>query len=389
MSNTIVNPNTIANIVLMETQNQMVMGNLVNREYKKEYESGGVKKGTTVNVRKPTRFRATAGPTRQNQDIKEETTPIVIDKSYHVSWSWAQITKTLSIEEATKRYFKPAAYALATQIDYDLCGLYIDCYNAVGTAGTTPATYATLADAGRRQDDEGIPDDGSRVMVLNPAASWSIIDNVLKGLYNPQIVGDAIKRGMIGRNLANYDIYKSQMIRRHTPGADFTSVTVNGAGQTGSTLTIAGASFKKGDIFTIAGVYAVNPHTGQSTGVLKQFVATADGTTSASIYPSIITSGAYQTVDSVPANGAALTFVGTASTQYTSNLAFHKDAFALVTVPIELPESASFKSRMSHDGLSITVVKDFDINAYEEIIRLDVLYGIKTMLPEFAVRVLG
>jgi len=388
MPNTIITPNTVANGVLMSARNHLVMGNLVNKDWETEFKTGGVKKGSVINIRKPMRFRAVEGATRQGQTLTDDTTPLVVDQQWHVSWSWSQILKTLSIDKAQERYFEPAGRALAQKIDAYLLSLTKYIPNAVGAARTTPATFATIAAAGQRLDDLGVNDPG-RFLVLNPAANWSLIDAVLRPLYSPEIVGQAVKEGRIGKIMGNFDIYKSQNVTTHTPGADLTTVTVNGSNQTGSTLVVAGADLTAGERFTIPAVYAVNPESGVSTGVLQQFITLAAGTTSLSIYPPIITSGAYQTVDSVPVTGVTLTFIGTTVLPYVENIAFTKDTFTLAMVPIEVPESAPFAKTITQDGISITVVKDFNIDTYEEIIRLDVLFGAKATLPDTGCVVLG
>ena len=69
---------------------------------------------------------------------------------------------------------------------------------------------------------------------------------------------------------------------------------------------------------------------------------------------------------------------------------FHPNAFALVTVPMEMPANVWGARETDADaGISIRVVKQYDIDADEEIIRLDILYGVKTLYPELAVRLWG
>jgi len=145
-------------------------------------------------------------------------------------------------------------------------------------------------------------------------------------------------------------------------------------------------------VFTIAGVYSVNPVSKQSTGQLQQFTVMADANSGAStgpatltVSPPIISSGVHQTVSAAPADDAAITVVNS----HAANLAFHKNAFALVMCPLELPDSAGFKARESHNGLSVRVVKDYNVDSDEEIIRLDILYGVKAVDPRLAVRLLG
>jgi len=161
-------------------------------------------------------------------------------------------------------------------------------------------------------------------------------------------------------------------------------------------------------VFTVAGVYGVNPVSGQvwEGNQLRQFVATADvssdgsGNATIPISPKIYSSSAaedylpYQTVGALPANGAAITVVGTEDTGYVQNMAFHPDCFALTMVPYSKPKSAgqSVMWAQASDpqlGLSITVSTAFDIVNFKEVTRLDVLYGWDTIRPELGVRITG
>lgn len=373
------------------------MSNNVHREYKKEF----VKVGDTVSIRKPVKFLASDGATRSNQDVTETSTSIVINKRKHVSWKFSTQDLTLSIEEYSERYIKPAAIALANVLDVDGCDTaYKAFWMSAGTPGTTPATFAALGDVAEKLDDGAVPDDGMRKLILNPAARWSMADG-LKTLNNEGMASDFVRKGRLG-SIANFDIYGDQNIKRHTVGVATGTPLVNGGSQTGASLVTDGWTnsttgiLKAGDVFTIAGVNAVNPISKEDTGVLQQFVVLADANSGAttgpatlSISPSITTSGAYQTVTASPADNAAITVLGTGSTAYPQNLAFHKNALALVTCPLELPDSAGFKSRISKNGLSIRVVKDYDIDNDEEIIRLDILYGWKAIYPDLGARLWG
>ena len=395
-SNTLLTPTIIAKESLMQLVNHMVMARHVHTAYKNEF----VKVGQTITVRKPNKFRVTAAQARSNTNIVEPSTSITMSTQAHVSWAFSSVDLTTTIEDYSKRYISPAAAALANYVDYSLCGLFIDVYNTVGTPGTTPASFSTLGDAQRRLDDEAVPSD-ERIAVVNPAANWALADG-LKGTFAANVAKDIITRGYLG-TIANLNIYSDQNINRHTDGAYTTSATpvITGTITTGATsITTNGwngssSTVLKGDVFTIAGVYAVNPMTGVSTGVLRQFTATANATSSGgamtiSVSPTITSSGAYQTVDAVPVAPAALTFVGTESTAYPQNLVFHPSAFALVTVPIEMPANVWGARETDPDaGLSIRVVKQYDIDADEEIIRLDILFGVKTLYPECAVRLIG
>lgn len=396
MPNTIITPQMIARKALKRLTNNLVMGGLVHREYKNEF----VKVGDTVSIRKPVKFLVSDGSTRVNQDVTETSVPFVINKRKHVSWKFSTQDLTLKIEEYDERYIAPAVNVLADQVDVDLLALSTDVYNSVGTPGTTPNAYSILGDAATKLDDEAVPS-GDRYVVLNPKANWTMAD-ALKTLLNSQMNADFVRKGKLG-TIAGADVYMGQNVTRFTTGPKGGTPLVAGGSQTGTSLitdgwTAAAATrVAVGDVFTLANVFAVNPVNKQSTGVLRQFVVAsgsnvasdAGGNLTLTIAPAITTTTAYQTVNAGPADNAALTFVGTASTAYPQNLMFHKSCFGLVVCPLELPDSAGFKSRATADNVSIRVVKDYDIDADDEIIRLDILYGVKTLYPELGVRIWG
>lgn len=406
MANALITPSVIAKEALAQLENNLVMGNSVHREYKKEF----VKVGTSVSIRKPVKFYTADGAVRINQDVEEANTSIAIDQRKHVSWKFSTQDLTLTIEDYSERYIKPAAITLAQTIDAKGYDLYKKVWNQVGTPGSVPGTYAEVSPVAQRLDEMAVPSE-HRYLALNPAAHYKIAGDQV-GLQNPAMIKTAYEQAQIGR-IAAMDAFSAQNVRSHTVGSKAGTPLVNGAAQNvtyavskdTNTQTIvtdgwsaSSTVLKEGDVFTIAGVNAVNPVPGEgATGktVLsypQQFVVAADvssdgaGNASITISPAIITSGPYQTVDAVPADNAAITIVGNASTAYPQNLGFHKNAFALVTCPLEMPDGAPWKSRESHNGLSIRVVKDYDIATDDEIIRMDVLYGWKAIYPDLACR---
>ena len=393
-TNTLLTPTVIAKEALMQLTNNLAMGRNVYTAYKNEF----VKVGQTITIRKPNKFRATKAQARSNTNLAEPSTTITMSTQAHVSWAFSSVELTQTIEDYSKRYIGPAAAALANQVDYDLCGLYTDVYNYAGSPGTTPGTFKVLGGCQTVLDDECAPQD-RRVAIVNPDANWALADG-LKGTFAANVAKDIITRGFLGQ-IANLSIYMDQNVNRHLTGAFTTGATplVDGASQTGSDILSKGWSgsntLKKGDIFTMAAVYGVNPMSGASTGKLRRFAVTADiADTAAAINipntPTLTVTGAYQTADASPAGDAEITMVGTESTYYPQNLVFHPNAFALVTTPIEVPSNVwGARETDPEMGLSIRVVKQYDIDADEEIIRLDVLYGVKTLYPELAVRLWG
>lgn len=413
MANTIVTPSMIAKEALMQLENNLVLSNQVHREYKKEFSGG---QGATVSIRKPVKFYTADGATRVGQDVEEKTTSITIDQRKHVSWSFSTQDLTLSIEEYSERYIKPAAITLANTMDRKGYELYRNVWNSVGTPGTTPASFASVAGAAQRLDEMAVNGD-MRSMMLNPAARYAVAGNQLT-LDSVGTKGkSAYEKALMGE-IAMFDTYSTQNVANHTVGVATGTPLVNGAAQNVTYADSTGAPsqtlntdgwtasttgiLRAGDVFTIAGVFAVNPVPGEGTTgklampYLQQFTVLADANSGAStgpatltISPAIITSGPFQTVTAAPADNAAITVLGTGGTAYPQNLGFHKNAFALVTVPLEMPDGAAFKARESHNGLSIRVIKDYDIDTDEDVIRMDVLYGWKSIYPDLACRLWG
>lgn len=412
MPNTLVTPTMIAKEALMQLENNLVFANQVHREYAKEYTGG---QGGSVSIRRPVKFNTSNGATLVKQDVEEKTTNITVDQRKHVGWEFSTQDLTLSIEEYSERYIKPAAITLANTIDRSLASLYTSVYNLVGTPGTTPASFASAAAVAQRLDEMAVVSD-SRSLIVNPAARYAIAGNQL----TLNSVGDKTRTtyedAKIG-SIATFDMMASQNVRNHAVGPLGGTPLVNGANQNVSYANAVGNTWSQtlitdgwtaaaalrvraGDVFTIAGVFAVNPvpdDTGakqvmpypQQFTVLNNGSSDASGNLTLTISPPMITTGPQQTVSAAPADNAALTFVGAAATTYPMNLGFHKNAFALVTVPLEMPDGAAFKARENYNGLSIRVIKDYDITNDTDVIRLDVLYGVKAIYPDLACRLIG
>lgn len=399
-SNTLLTPTIIAKEALMQLTNNLGMAKKVYRSYKNEFR----KVGETITIRKPNKFRVTKAQARSNTNVSEPSTTLTVDTQAHVSWAFSSVELTQTIEQYSKRYISPAANALANQVDYDLTGLYTDVFNHAGTPGTTPNTFKVLGDAQTVLDNESAPQE-MRYAVMNPAANWALADG-LKGTFATPQAKDMLTKGFLG-NIANLQISMDQNIRKHTTGVFTTGSTplidatapVSGATTFSTDGWASGAaSVTKGDIFTIATVNQVNTMSGVSTGNLKNWVVrtntsdVAGNMATLPIAPTIIygATNAHSNVDALPVDGDAMTFVGTESTAYAQNLVFHPHAFCLVTLPLEMPANVWGARETDPDaGISIRVVKQYDIDADEEIIRMDILYGIKTLYPELAVRVWG
>jgi hypothetical protein len=372
-------------------KNNLVSATQVNRQFENQF----VKIGTTLTIRKPNKFLVSSGPALQLQDISEPSTTITISNQRHVDFQFTTSDLTLTIEEFRTRYLIPAMAELANQVDYDVLGNFTSVHNIVGSPGTVPNAFSYVASVGQRLDENAAPQDG-RVLVLGPAAYWSMA-TALTALYVQSVSEPALK-GFLA-TIANFKIFEDQNIQSITVGNYSGTPVVSGSSQTGANLVSSGWTASRtgllnaGDVITAAGCYAINPKSRQSTGTLQNFLVTStvnsdsNGNCTIPIYPAITTSGAYQTVSASPTSGGTISVkTGNAATAYQNNLAFTRDCFGLVMVPIELPQGVDFAARETYDNISLAVRRAYDINNDVFPCRIDILYGDTCYYPELGCR---
>jgi hypothetical protein len=375
----------------------------VNRQYDDSFAVSGAKIGSTLRIRLPDRALVTDGAALQVQDDAEQSTTLTVASQKHIGVNFTTAELTLQLDDFAERVLKPRISQLASSIDADVANAYKTIFNTVGTPGTSPATALVLLQA-QQKLNESAAGMAPRYATVNPAANAGLV-NGLSGFFNPtDTISKQFKNGMMGTGVLGFDeINMSQSIKVHTTGSRAGTILVNGAVSTQgqSTISIDGLTgatdtVTAGDVFTIAGVFAVNPQTRESTGSLQQFVVTAAQTgvsnalANMAISPPIYTSAsALATVDSFPADNAAVTFVGTASTAYPQNLIYHKDAITFATADLVLPTGVDMAARAVHNGISLRIIRDYDINNDRMPCRIDVLYGFSTIRPPMACRLWG
>jgi len=381
-------------------ENNLVLTRNVNRQYDDSFAVEGAKIGSTLRIRLPDRALVTDGAALQVQDDNEQYTTLTVSTQKHIGVNFTSAELTMQLDDFAERVLKPRISQLASSIDADVANAYKNIYASVGTPGTTPATSLVLLQA-QQKLNEAAAVMNPRYATVNPAANAGLVEG-MKGLFNPtDTISKQFKNGMMGMGVLGLDeINMSQSIKQHTTGNWGTSITVTstvstqGQSTLGISFTGSSKTWNVGDVFTIAGVYAVNPQTRESTGSLQQFVVTAAATGSStatlSISPALYTSdNALATVDSFPQASAVVTMLGSASTQYPQNLVYHKDAITFATADLILPQGVDMASRAVHNGISLRVVRQYDINNDRLPCRIDVLYGFSTIRPQMACRLWG
>ena len=402
MSNSILTIDMITRKALEILENNLVITRNVNRQYDDSFAVEGAKIGSTLRIRLPDRALVTDGAALQVQDDNEQFTTLTVANQKHIGVNFTSAELTMQLDDFAERVLKPRISQLASSIDADVANAYKAIYASVGTPGTTPSTSLVLLQA-QQKLNENAAVMSPRYATVNPAANAGLVEG-MKGLFNPtDTVSRQFKNGMMGTGVLGFDeVNMSQSIKVHTTGSRAGTILVNESmsAQGQATITLdgfsSGTTVTVGDVFTIANVYAVNPQTRESTGSLQQFVVTvaqaASGGDMASmaISPPIYTSAsALATVDSFPANNAAVTFLGSASTAYPQNLVYHKDAITFATADLLLPQGVDMAARANHNGISLRVVRQYDINNDRLPCRIDVLYGFSTIRPQMACRIWG
>ena len=400
MSNSILTIDMITRKALEILENNLVLTRNVNRQYDDSFAVEGAKIGSTLRIRLPDRALVTDGAALQVQDDNEQFTTLTVASQKHIGVNFTSAELTMQLDDFAERVLKPRISQLASSIDADVANAYKTIGNTVGTPGTTPSTSLVLLQA-QQKLNENAAVMSPRYATVNPAANAGLVEG-MKGLFNPtDTISKQFKNGMMGTGVLGFDeINMSQSIKQHTTGSrvatgNSVTTTVTSQGASSIALTIgSNLTVKAGDVFTVADCFAVNPQTRESTGSLFQFVALADATASGTaivvnVAPIYTAANALATVDSFPVSGKAVVFVGAASSQYAQNLVYHKDAITFATADLLLPQGVDMAARAVHNGISLRVVRQYDINNDRMPCRIDVLYGYAAIRPAAATRLLG
>ena len=407
MANSFITPSHIAPEALRHLENEMVLGNIVHTDYSKEY----VSKGETISIRRPTQFRAVDNNldiTGVRQDIEQATIPLTLDQTATIPVELSVKDKTLSFDRFSEDIIKPAMIEMKQKIETAIASTYWKFYHFGGTPGTSPSTFLSLANMSAIMSDGAIPM-SPRYAVHGTDASMALADG-LKGVFVQQKAKSAFEEAMIGR-YGTFDNYMSVDAPSHTVGAYGGTPLVNGANQNvtyanskatwsqslvtdGWTNSTTGV-LKRGDVITIAGVFAVNPVSKQNTGRLQTFTVMADANSGAStgpatltISPPMITSGPYQTVSAAPADNAAITVkTGAAGAVHKQSLLINPKAIALVSRPLSIESGAGVKTASrTGNKVAISVTEFVNGETLAHTIRFDMLFKADVIDPRLGAR---
>lgn len=407
MANTFLTPSVFAQEALMHLENELVLGNFVHTDYSTEFQTVG----DTISIRRPTQYLGqddNLDITSYREDITQGKTTISMNRTVTIPVQIGAKERTLEFDRLSEDVIKPAVIRMKDRIESELAALYKGLYWFDGTAGTPLTTFDQLAQAGAKMTEVAIPTSDRRAFHAPTVAAK--LANEVKNVYVTDKARKAYEKAQVG-TYAGFDNFETAHAPVHTSGVATGTPLVNGAAQNvtyaaskdswtqtlntdGWTASTTGI-LKAGDVFTIDGVYSVNPVSKESTDRLQTFVVMADANSGAStgpaaltISPPIITSGAYQTVTAAPADNAPITVVsGDQGDRNKQSLLLAPKCFGLVTRALDIPQGSGVKTSTKTGNKTVISVTEFvDGNTLAQTFRFDILFGTKVLDPRIGMR---
>ena len=393
MSNSFVTIDMITREALRIAHESCAFISTTDRQYDDSFAKTGAKIGQTLRVRKPNKYSRTTGSRVMDvQDQAESNGTITIATQDHVDMRFNSAELALSIDEISKRYIEPAVKVLVSGIEADYLAFSSKAtYQLVGTDNTAITTLEVPGKARAKLNQQLAPK-SERAIQMDSVTMGALV-NGMSAYFNPSnAIGEQYREGLIART-AMADYYENERVWTMPNAADVaTTLDTYTVTEGDADLTVAALSAAPvaGMVFTIAGVYDVHPETKVAYPHLKQFVVGAGSTTTNVVFsPAPYSTGVNQNVSAMPATTAAVTFFGTASKNYVQPLMYHKEAFQFVTADLPLMDDAAKCVRRVQDGLSMRVWQASDIRNDELLMRIDILYGMAALRPEWACRLSG
>lgn len=393
MANTLLTPTMVTREALRILHQKLTFIGSINRQYDDSFAKEGAKIGDSLKIRLPNQYVVTDGAALTAQDTSETSVTLQVATQKHVGMHFTSAELSLSIDDFSKRIIEPAMAVLASSVEADALGnMREDVYQQANNTAAA-ITFANVL-AGRRKLNDSLAPANDRSALLSSNDSAGLVD-ALKGLFQDTgQISKQYREGHMGY-ASGFEFLESTHLSTQLRGtADAAYVVNTSTGITSGSATIAvtagTGTLNEGEIITIAGVDMVHPESKVDTGVLQQFVITADyagGAGNITVSPTPVTSGATQNVVINSAGaGKAVVVVGTASTNYGQSMVYQKDAFTFATADLVMPKGVDFGAREVYDGISLRIVRDYDINNDRLPCRVDILYGYKTIRPQLACR---
>lgn len=407
MANTIITNQVIAKEFIRLSRNTNAFLMSVDRQYDREFERTGAVVGQSIRIRLPVDYVVRTGPTAVVQNSVQTSVTLTVASQIGVDMSFSSVDRTMNIDRFSENFIRPAVnVCVGAQATSLMAGSEGGVSNWMANQDANgvilPPVLSTWLGAKATLENNAVPTSDYKI-VMAPNSQANAVAT-LAGLFNSQpIIAKQYESGDMIRALG-FDWMIDQTVINHTTGqyvgstpaytagAGFPVITVNGAGQSGSSLTVNALSgpLAQGDIIRVAGVFGVNPVNKASTGTLKTFAVTAPcltGAVTIPIYPAITgpiagVNQQFQTVTASPANAAQVYCVSAPGSVYRKNLAYVPKALTLASVDLVMPPNVE-AAREVFDDTSIRVVTQYQGNSDQLLTRLDLLFGTQYLKPEW------
>ena len=387
-TNTLITPTMLTAKTLQILHQRLNFVGSINREYDDSFAQSGAKIGQSLRIRIPNQYTIRSNTmTLSPQNTVENFATLTVSNVSGVDMSFNTTDLTMSMDRFTERYIEPAAAIIAADIESKSIGVFTQVWNQVNGQAAAQ-TFKNVLTSRKMLLDNLAPQSKQWQLRINTQDNVDMVDS-LKGLFQQSTqIARQYSDGLMGVS-AGFEWAENTHLSTYTRGAGLQTYTVNSLSTNQLVVQVGTGASKIGDVFTVAGVNRVHPETKADSGQLQQFVnqsTNAGGAATWTIAPTPVASGATQNVTALPANGNAITFAGTASTASGISLAYHPDFATFASADLELPRGVDMASRAQQDGISIRLIRQYDISTDFLPCRLDVLWGISVLRPQLAVR---
>ncbi len=390
-SNTLITPDMLTAKSLAILHQKLNFVGSINKEFDSSFAQSGAKIGDTLRIRLPNQYTVRTDMTLAPQNTVETNTSLTVSNISGVDMSFSTPDLTLKIDEFAVRYIEPAVCVIAANIESRALAMALDVANTVNGQGAAQ-TFKNFLTGRKMLLDNLTPQSKQWMSRLNTQDNVDLVDS-LKGLFqSSQKIATQYTDGVMGYT-AGFEFAENTHLGNFTRSAavNYAVSTTSINGDAALVVKTGTGTALHGEVFTVAGVYSVHPETKVSTGVLKQFVLTADaggaGTQTWAIWPPVYLTTGKQNVTKFPTANDLITFVGTASTAVGQSIVYHPDAFTFASADLVMPSGVDMASRANKDGISIRLVRQYDINTDYLPTRLEVLWGCKAIRPQLAARI--
>lgn len=399
MADTILTPDMITKEAALILHDKLTLVNKLDRQYDNSFGKTGAKIGQSLRVRKNAQYSVRTGATASIQDHVEQKETLTVATQKGVDLDFSSVDMTLSLDEFSSRVIKPAISRLAAAVEVDVfANICKNVGNYIVNSGSV--TYKNIQEVSAMLTKNTAPMGvGERFLMIDPNQEVDVLD-ATKGLFqDSSMIAKQYREGLMGRT-GSFDFYNSTYLPTTLIGSDVAGTTNAAPAEGMTTLVLAGLAasqvIKAGTILTVAGSFMIQPETKRAWGNLKGIPVladvTADGSGNATVtipaqYSSA--SGGLQNISALPANGAVVTIIGTASTTMAESIGFHKDFAAFVSAPLIVPNGVHMASQQNFEGVNIRFIADYDVTNDKFIARFDTLYGSAVIYPEYGCRLLN